>query len=106
MIKTGKFFIPIVVLIGAIVLFNLPADAGDTAVTNETGFTLGQLLLGWRIMTSGFIEPGNIIEDTNLGEIITKLKDYAGLMGSPESIQRRIERLGEKYQLAQTKFLW
>lgn len=106
MIKTTKFILPILVIIWIVLSFTLSAGAADAVVANETGFTLGQLLLGWRIMTSGFIEPGKIIQDANLAEIIRKLDYYTSSADTPDFIQQRLERLEEKYTLAQTKFLW
>lgn len=93
-----------------LLVFSLTVAPGLSAANppseNVLGYSLGQLLLGWNMLTMGTGSPGKILEGTDLGNVLSKLESASKDLDLPDFVQTRFSPLQEKYELSKSKFLW
>ncbi len=102
--KTAPAILSLVLII--LLTGSFPLSAAGAPPENVLGYSLGQLLLGWNMLTLGAGAPGEILQGTDLGEVIEELKTASEELDFPPFIGARFQPLREKYEQAKTEFLW
>ena len=84
----------------------LPGRQATGSEQAKLGFSLGEVLLRWRLVSSGFVSPENQSGEAGLSGALNQLKSSLALSGFPEGIVKRVKPLEAKLAEAETRFLW
>ncbi|MFP3953590.1 MAG: LamG-like jellyroll fold domain-containing protein [Candidatus Acetothermia bacterium] len=105
--KATKSTVVVVSLVLIVILSALtPISVSGEPAENVLGYSLGQLLLGWNMLTLGSGVPGEILQGTDLGAVIEDMKTSSEKLDLPQFIIMRFDPLLEKYELSRDEFLW
>ncbi len=85
---------------------SLPRRGATGSERAELGFSLGEVLLRWRLVSSGFVSPENQMGEDGLPGALNQLKSSLADSGFPEGIVKRVKPLEDKLVEAENRFLW
>lgn len=85
---------------------SLPRRQAAGSERAELGFSLGEVLLRWRLVSSGFVSPESQMGEAGLSGALSQLKSSLSASGFPEGIVKRVKPLEDKLVEAENRFLW
>ncbi len=104
--RSSDLFLVGLSLLLVVSFVSLPGRQAAGSERAELGFSLGEVLLRWRLVSSGFVSPESQMGEAGLSGALNQLKSSLSSSGFPEEIVKRVKPLERKLLEAKNRFLW